>query len=388
MQEEKGKKEQDDQQVVAPVAPAVQKPVPAMAGLPRPLPEHINAPLTAEGNTYLHELCRQKAPVELIVEAIRDLGAIPDLPNKHGLPALAMAVTEGYGEAVSALCAEGASVVTGKFNAVLYAVDSVRSEMLALVLKAGRCEGVNQGGLLVSKEETTETPLMLAVSRLQPLFAEMLLDAGALLDIRRERDGMTAIHLASGRKEPGILSLLVNAGGRVQIADNEGKTPLHEAASYGCVDSMKILIDAGADVDAVTVGGATPLHSAVLKKQAEAVKVLLAARAQVDVRLAETADETALMLAARRGYEEIVIELLVAGADALAENSEKQTAAALVNKQTHAELASFLDGEEVFRLQQHFERAYRGVVTRQTQADVGMNTGKIERKPPFTGVGR
>ncbi len=333
--------------------------------VPRPLPEHVNEALTGEGNTYLHELCRKKASPALIAEAIEVLGAEPDMPNSAGLPALAYAIAEADSETVECLRRLGASIVTGRFNAILYAVDANKPDALNVLLRTGRGAGVNEGGMLLNKEITTDTPLLAVLAAPRDEMIMPLIDAGALIEMRRQKDGATALHLAASRRSAVPATLLLQAGADPTLKNGEGQTPLHLAAADGRVEVLQAMIDHGVDVDTPDRDGHTALHTAVIKKQLESVQVLLAAGARVDVRMADMYDETPLMAAARRGYDEIALELLAAGADALAQNSSKQTAADLVNQQSSRELYDFMKAEESFRLRDQFEKAHRRLVDQQ-----------------------
>ena len=331
----------------------------------RPLAEHVNDAVTGEGNTYLHELCRKNAQVDLIVEAVEVLGAIVDTPNNAGLPALAYAISDGNAETIACLRRLGASIVTGQFNAILYAVDANKPDALAVLLRTGRGAGVNVGGLLVNKDMTADTPLLTALALPRDEMIAPLIDAGAFIETRREKDGATALHLAAGRNNAAPALALLMAGADATLTNKEGQTPLHAAVEYGRVDVVQAMIDHGVDVDMPSRDGYTALHTAVIKKQLDSVKLLLAAGARVDAIMPDMNGETALMAAARRGYDEIAVELLVAGADALAQNKNAQTAADLVNQQSNRELYDFMKAEEGFRLRDQFEKAHRQLVDKQ-----------------------
>lgn len=335
---------------------------PVAAAVARPLPEFVNEPMTAEGNTYLHELCRTKARPALIAEAIEVMGAIPDLPNKAGLPPMAYAISEGDAESVMCLYHFGASIVTGEFNAVLYAVSADKADALDVLLRHGRGQGVNVGGLLVNKENSPDTPLLAAISSPRDEMVAPLLQAGAFVNVRRKKDGASALHIAAGRINVDLVRALLSAGADTSLFDHDGMTPLHVAAAEGRTDALQALIDHGVDVDIAGQGGQTALHMAVVRKKLESVKILLAAGANPDCLMPGMDNETPLMAAARRGHDEIAVELLAGGANPLIENSRKQTAADIVNQESHRELYTFIKGEEDYRLREHFEKAHRRLV--------------------------
>jgi uncharacterized protein len=121
---------------------------------------------------------------------------------------------------------------------------------------------------------------------------------------------------------------------------------LHRAAWHGDVPKLKSLIAAGANLEARDARGRTPLHVATHARQREAVKLLAKAGAKLDaleddrydaVTIASVADDvptlalllslgasakqvtsrydgTALIAAAHLGHDEVVRQLIAAGA--------------------------------------------------------------------------
>jgi ankyrin repeat protein len=121
---------------------------------------------------------------------------------------------------------------------------------------------------------------------------------------------------------------------------------LHRAAWHGDVPKLKSLIAAGANLEARDARGRTPLHLATHARQREAVKLLAKAGAKLDaleddrydaVTIASVADDvptlalllslgasakqvtsrydgTALIAAAHLGHDEVVRQLIAAGA--------------------------------------------------------------------------
>ena len=93
-----------------------------------------------------------------------------------------------------------------------------------------------------------------------------LIRAGVAVD-GRDRDGMTALHVAAAHNHaPDAITSLVRAGADVNAPLADGRTPLHFAAGanleFGGAAVVQKLLDAGADVHAVNQAGRTPLHHA------------------------------------------------------------------------------------------------------------------------------
>ena len=150
--------------------------------------------------------------------------------------------------------------------------------------------------------------LMLAAAHGHIDVVELLLGKQAT----QEHKGRALIKAAEhGRVD--TIKLLIAQGALVDQPDVERTTPLHVAAVFGQGAAVQALLKAGARVDCVNARGTTPLMMAADYGQTDMVK-LLAKKA--DVNLANLDGDTALILAARGGYFEIVQRLLVKGAQA------------------------------------------------------------------------
>ncbi|MCC6989424.1 MAG: ankyrin repeat domain-containing protein [Acidobacteria bacterium] len=130
----------------------------------------------------------------------------------------------------------------------------------------------------------------------------------------REGDGATALHWAVSADDLELVSLLLGAGARTDIANDLGVTPLHLAAANASTAIAVRLIEAGAPVDAATPSGVTPLMEAARAGDASIARALLAKGASATARETER-QQTVLMWAASRKQPEIVRALITAGAD-------------------------------------------------------------------------
>eukprot|EP00003_Mantamonas_plastica_P017700 TRINITY_DN29234_c0_g1_i1.p1 TRINITY_DN29234_c0_g1~~TRINITY_DN29234_c0_g1_i1.p1 ORF type:complete len:661 (-),score=63.76 TRINITY_DN29234_c0_g1_i1:15-1997(-) len=121
------------------------------------------------------------------------------------------------------------------------------------------------------------SPLQIAVLLEREFSWRTLLILGAKPD-HKDHHGVTALHMAAGRKRADILSELVESNTQpdVDIADDRGRTPLHVAGYSGSVVCVKVLVNHGAETCAVDKNGCTPIHAAVEGSQLLVLEELIA----------------------------------------------------------------------------------------------------------------
>lgn len=173
----------------------------------------------------------------------------------------------------------------------------------------------------------------------------------------RGRHGRTALFEAAANGRVDVLTLLLEKGAAVNLANDFGWTPLHVAVKD--LQIMRLLMQKGADVNAPTtesdvftstgvkLTGLTPLLEAADRGKPEAAALLLENGA--DLKATDRAGGTALMYAARRGRAEMVRLLLDKGADPNAVDAEGWTAAgsALRDYESDAALLLIRSGAEI-----------------------------------------
>lgn len=176
---------------------------------------------------------------------------------------------------------------------------------------------------------------------------ETLLDRRADL-MARTRAGLTALHCAAAQGQRSVCKLLMDEGIPADVAsDPHQVTPLHLAARGGHVQCVRLLLGHVANVDPLDAFGATPLlgaaqgghrkvaalllqkgasaavvdeatqrtclHWAVLHGDSETTTLILQ-QGRVNPNAADAQGETPLLLAARRGYKDLLQLLLEMGA--------------------------------------------------------------------------
>ncbi|MBI1215658.1 MAG: hypothetical protein GC185_07560 [Alphaproteobacteria bacterium] len=330
----------------------------------KPGPQTVNSPRDYEGNTYLHELCSRGAPVELVREAVEELGADINAFNKKNITPLGAAILRGETEIVECLLEMGAGLYLptaqgGFFNATYLAASSGKAGALQAVLKHDGGLYVNEPGIDHDGTDRRMFALQAAVKEAHYGLVGPLVAAGAFVNEKSGYGNETPLLAAVEKNEPAAVRRLIEAGADIeQRAGSGNRTPLLAAASAGRTAVVKLLLEMGADPDAANANGETPLMLAVLDNNAHAVADLLAAGANPNLHEKERG-ETALMLAARKGSPDIVRMLMRGGANPLLTDKFNNTAQRHVPSYDYSDLREKLAEAENRALQKHFEDSYR-----------------------------
>jgi ankyrin repeat protein len=150
-----------------------------------------------------------------------------------------------------------------------------------------------------------ETPLQRAVELDSDEIVELLINAGANVNVSNGGGSWTPLHTTASRGKCDLMRMLVVGGANKEAQDVHGATPLFKAWGQGA----ELLITGGANVEAVDRNGFTPLLHAVHEDQVNCVEMLLAHHAVVEVR--DNQGRSPLIHAANAG-DVRVVEMLLA----------------------------------------------------------------------------
>lgn len=153
---------------------------------------------------------------------------------------------------------------------------------------------------------------------------------GQCTDSQTEQPASTnaLIQAANDGRSEKIDKILREAGDKgkaLKSTNANGETALHRAALKGHKDAVARLIELGADVMAKRKDFSSPLHLATLSNHLQVVIELLKAKDKLEIDAEDEKGFTALHLAARDGWNDIVIKLGEHKANIEAENKEKRT---------------------------------------------------------------
>jgi ankyrin repeat protein len=179
-----------------------------------------------------------------------------------------------------------------------------------------------------------------AVLRGDAVITKLLLKAGAKTQVL-DQNGLTPLHLAAVR--PLVAEVLIDHGANIDAADPRGFTPLMYAANEGNVDVVSMLLPRHPNLAATTKVGNTALHLAADQGHSAIVVMLLAAGANPSVQ--NTRKQTPLMAAAYQGDYDIAKALLDMGADRTLKDAAGKTAIDVAVERGHSRVVVLLRGK-------------------------------------------
>jgi ankyrin repeat protein len=164
-------------------------------------------------------------------------------------------------------------------------------------------------------------------------------DIADILRVRAELDVFEAAATGDTQR----LDELLSADPSITRQTSEGWTPLHLSAFFGRTDAARRLIDAGADLKAISGNstGNTPLHAALAGRGDEEL-ILRMLMAGADASTAAVDGYTPLHVAASRGNQRMCDLLIQYRAQPSAKMKDGRTPADIAAERGHDALAAHL----------------------------------------------
>ncbi|KAF0988668.1 hypothetical protein HZS_1980, partial [Henneguya salminicola] len=243
-------------------------------------------------------ICSQTGNIKLC-KCLINIGAIIDAYcDKNKDTSLTIATNNNRLDIVRLLVEKGANIQHQTFNdqtPLIISLKNGNKQILQYLLdKGANINTIYQG----------QTPLMIATISEHTNIVRILLERGA--DATYENNKNTALTLACSYGKTEIVSLLLEKKVNVEQRSKNGFTPLMEAANIGNIEIATFLIKAGADVNAAPAPNTreTPLLIAADKGYNQVVNVLLKHKANIEFKNKKSC--TALWIASNNGFLETV----------------------------------------------------------------------------------
>ena len=252
-----------------------------------------------------------------MVKVLLEAGADPSHPESwNSRTALIEAVRNGRHDIAETLIHHNCNMNNGgkSKNALAHACSKNDMPMVQMLITAG--------AEVSHKASDKAQPLIIAANHGFFEVAEVLINAGADVNAKDQRNNTTAIIAAAKRNDARMISLLVESGADVEGTAWDGWTALAFTARDGFQEASEELSRRGACIDCVVTKGYTPLLLATRNGHLSTVRFLLAAGADIT---AQTSDgSSALHLSALQGHEDICVFLLEKSIDpTIKDNSGK-----------------------------------------------------------------
>ncbi|CDS37799.1 ankyrin domain repeat containing protein [Echinococcus multilocularis] len=273
-----------------------------------------------------------------MVKFLLDAGASHEHRTDEMHTALMEAAMEGHVEVARLLLDHGANVNIPQ--------DSFESP-LTLAACGGHTELVH---LLIGYEADIEevndegyTPLMEAAREGHEDTVAVLLAAGADVNAKTEETQETALTLAACGGFVEICEMLLKAGADIEVGSNGCSTALMEAAQEGHLELVRRLLHQGANLHAMTTSGDTALHYAAENGHLKVCKELINWGAGPNQPVVIEGAKTPLMKAARAGHLDVVQLLVECGFPVNQTTTQNDaTALSLACNGGHAQVVEYL----------------------------------------------
>lgn len=187
--------------------------------------------------------------------------------------------------------------------------------------------------------------ILSAAARGDAAQVKVLLSSGVNIEAR-DRDGRTALLLATHGNHVEAARLLIAAGADVNAKDSISDTPFLYAGAEGRNEILKMALGAGADLASTNRYGGTALIPAAHHGHPETVKILLGTKIKIDHinRLGWTALIEAVILSDGGKIHTEIVKLLVdAGANVNIADRDGVTPLNHARRRGYSEMAAILE---------------------------------------------
>ncbi|CAD7701665.1 unnamed protein product [Ostreobium quekettii] len=294
-----------------------------------------------------------------MVETLAEAGAEIDAHDEDGWSALHFAAKEDVPVAVLALIQAGADVDARDQQRQLTPLHVASDRGIYSTMKIL----LEHGAAVNAVSEAGATPMIEVLGGCKTELVRLLLDHGANIDVKNDRNGVTSLMAAAMKQNHDVMEWCIAAGCNIEAADKDEQRAMHHAARHGAIECVDVLLRAGADINALAKGegvlifavrgGHYDVARMLMERGAElnsspkddpritlvhALAIGTSPSAEVDVELLKevlvkgadinAADEhgnTALHLAAIVGKEASVLELVRSGAKLDERNQDGRT---------------------------------------------------------------
>ena len=277
-----------------------------------------------------------------VIEILVARGADVNIKDNNGWTPLITAASSGDPAGIKILLAHGADVDAKDSNgwsALANAAITGHADAIKLLLAGKAKVNVKDKDGRVGMTD----PLIAAIFSGHSDTAAVLLDHGADIHAKVDRNGMTALIAAAFRGDVAAVKLLLARGARVDEKDDHGRTVLMAAVDSGHAEAAKLLIEHGADVNAKDEKWGIPaLMKAAQYGDIDIAKLLLEHGA--DIKARENTGKTALTAAALGGHTDMAKLLIDRGIDRNVRDKDGKTALDFACSGGKQELVQVLGG--------------------------------------------
>ena len=247
---------------------------------------------------------------EVIIETLLSSGLDIDSRGNDGTTPLMVAAAKGQEKTVNLLLSKGADPqlknCMGR-NLLHAAAEGGNSSIMRSILSYDI--DINS-----KDDESSATPLIIAVMHNHVEVAKYLLQKGADISLTTESNKRKALHIASQYGSVEAIEMLLSYDSRPDLRDGEGNTPLACAAACGQIEAVNCLLKHGADPFLKGENGWSILHFAAQSGNVIIIETMLSKGLDIDSR-GETLGFTPLMVCIKFGQLEAAKYLLEKGAD-------------------------------------------------------------------------